>query len=168
MDMADENENSYPFLDNSHLRSSSVASHEGRGRHSSVEYDDMTGKANFLTEEMEMRKSSLTQLVKVHGWEWLRTGWTEDGTGLCVALVIFVFTTILSLFHQNIDDYSTSVQWPLGLIALGSFIVTTTHAMLRKKQTLEAYFAIFAIAVAARSIGQYDPLKNSGLSSSFW
>ena len=128
----------------------------------------MSGVTTLIPEDMEERRSSLSKLVQIGWWEWLSSGWTEDGTGLFVALLIFVFTTVVSLFHQNIDDYSTSVQWPLGLIGLGGFIVTATHHMLGKKQALEAYAAIFAIAVAARSIGQYEPLKNSGLSSSFW
>lgn len=178
MGLSNENTTPSPLLGSAHARSFSVDSQgEGRSRldsqrshrMSSIEYDDMSGKATIIEEEMEGRKSSLTQIVEAQGWaEWLSTGWTEDGTGLTVALIIFAFTTIMALLHQNIDNYSTSVQWPLGLIALGSFIVTTSHRMLRKKQALEAYFAIFAIAVAARSIGQYDPLKNSGLSSSFW
>jgi hypothetical protein len=128
----------------------------------------MSGVATIIPEDDEERKSSLSKLVEIGWWEWLSSGWTEDGTGLFVALTIFLFTTILSLFHQNIDDYSTSVQWPLGLIALGVYVASSTHRILKKKQALEAYAAIFAIAVAARSIGQYEPLKNSGLSSSFW
>jgi hypothetical protein len=128
----------------------------------------MSGVATIIPEGTEERKSSISKLVEIGWWEWWSSGWTEDGTGLTVALLIFVFTTVFAMCHQNIDNYSESVQWPLGIIGLGAFIVTTTHRMLGKKQALEAYAAIFAIAVAARSIGMYEPLKNSGLSSSFW
>lgn len=164
-----------PFLANERMNSTSSQRQssisQGRSstsRRSSIEYCDMTGVATIVPEDTEERKSTLTKLVQIGWWEWWSSGWTEDGTGLTVALLIFVFTTVLALLHQNIDDYSGSVQWPLGIISLGAFIVVVTHRMLGKNQALEAYAAIFAIAVAARSIGMYEPLKNSGLSSSFW
>lgn len=94
--------------------------------------------------------------------------WTEDGIGLLVSLSIFIFTTILSVYKQNIDDYSKRQQWPLGMAGIGLYVVIISHYLMKKKQAYEGYLAIIAIAMTAQAIGKYNIIKESGLSGSFW
>lgn len=94
--------------------------------------------------------------------------WTEDGIGLIISLSIFIFTVILSVNKQNIDDYSKRQQWPLGMAGIGLYVVILTHYLMKKKQAYEGYLAIIAIAMTAQAIGKYNIIKESGLSGSFW
>lgn len=144
-------------------------------RKSSVVYDEYNGNAQVIYEDEDketyvrsLSKASAGSSRPEMSWREYLTTWTEDGAGLIIAFVVFVFTTVLAFERQNIEDYSQRKQWPLGMAAVGFFVVVVAHFMLKKNQELEAYGAIIVIAVAARAIGEYNVLKSAGLSASFW
>ena len=155
---------------------SEVAS-ERASRRSSVLYDDFNGTAAIVTDDRPRMPSRAISTHSSKGavltepevtWMEYWSVWTEDGAGLVISFVVFAFTTILSFERQNVEDYSERKQWPLGMAALGFFVVITAHFLLKKPQALEAYGAVILISVAARAIGEYNVLKHAGLSASFW
>ena len=97
------------------------------------------------------------------------TTWTEDGVGLLIAVILFCM--IAGISHTGYDilkDYQTGSSWPLGGTILGLGMVITAHTILHKPMIIESYCCILLIAVAARSIGNYKVMTDSGLGASLW
>lgn len=108
----------------------------------------------------------------------------EDHVGIYLAFVIFAFAVVLSFFHQNLENYARTLQWPigrlkynisdakcdnnLGFAGCAFFYILTSHHFLNKNQDFEGYSAVIFIAVLAGSLGNFSDLKSNGLSASFW
>ena len=151
-------------------------------RKSSVTYDEYNGTPVVVYEDEEKPRLSLlgararsiskasTIMEPIPEFSWFEywTNWSEDGAGLIIAFAVFTFTTILAFERQNVEDYAERKQWPLGMAGVGFFVVISAHFIMKKQQELEAYGAMIVIAIAARAIGEYNVLKNAGLSASFW
>lgn len=177
----------------SHDSSERLTIRSQQSNNSSVIYEDYTGNATIVYDELiptDMtvvpgnkndttfipikytvnernesipEKPSLFERFKIYF-----SNWSEDGAGLLISFVIFIFTTILGLCKQNIERYAERPQWPFGMIALGFLVAIAAHYLMKKKQAYEAYLAIIAIAVAGQAIGKYSEVKSAGFSGSFW
>ena len=141
---------------------------------STVAYDDISGTESVV--KVDNERLTLVEMVtegyvadKAAWYHYFtKQKWTEDGSLLKCAAVIFIVVLILSIFKQSIGDYQESYQWVFGFLATGMFITVKTHMLTNKDQKISEYLSIFAISIAAAAVGSYKAMHNAGLSGSFW
>ena len=133
------------------------SSQEGRGSSQRLTNSSKSGKSD------KKEKTDWEELVT-----WFYK-WTDDGMGMIVALCLFVLTIAISAAGGDLSDgYSSTSEWPLGAIGVAFFAILSTHYLMGKEIQLQPYCLMLVIAVVARSIGNYEPLRDSGLSASLW
>ncbi len=95
--------------------------------------------------------------------------WTDDGMGMVVALYLFILSVIVSSTGADLSGgYSKTSEWTIGAVGVALFTILSTHYFMKKELVFEPYCLILLIAVISRSIGNYDPLRDAGLSASLW
>ena len=104
----------------------------------------------------------------------------EDFYGMAIAFTLFILALVLAFQHQNLKDYETHEDWPLGAIGVSVLIIIGTHYLLalndgqqerniwKAISTAESYAFALLIAVLSRSIGTFKCFQISGLTASFW
>lgn len=117
--------------------------------HSNDGKDDENTNRSSLTKEQNRQNSFVAYWSK----------WTEDGVGMFIGLLIFIFLIGLSQYGINLSDsYMTSSEWPMCSVGIGALVIATAHYVLNKPQKIEPYSTVLLIAVTSRAIGIFAKL----------